>query len=284
MTPLTLEEVLADVQQLPSLPAVIGELIATLDNENANIDQLADGIAKDQSLAARALRVANSSFFGIQHKVASIHDAIVILGFRAVGSLVTAASITSFFKPPAQSGFDLVRFWRHGIGTALCARALARGIPGNAGLDPEAGFTCGLLHDIGVLVLLTSQPTHYAAVLAYRDLHDVDLVEAEWKVLGFDHAQVGAAVATRWRFPAEVARAVALHHVPGDNPNSPLVDLTHVANILAHGLDLAGNPRAMVPPLDLRVWLRLGLDHTSLRELFSNIEREHEIFCDLLSG
>jgi HD-like signal output (HDOD) protein len=104
LTPLTLEEVLADVQQLPSLPAVIGELIATLDNENANIDQLADGIAKDQSLAARALRVANSSFFGIQHKVASIHDAIVILGFRAVGSLVTAASITSFFSRQRNPG------------------------------------------------------------------------------------------------------------------------------------------------------------------------------------
>ena len=278
MTPLMLEEVLADIRQLPSLPAVIGELIETLDNESAGIDQLAEGIAKDQSLAARALRVANSPFYGIQHKVASIHDAIVILGFRAVGSLVTAASVTGYFSPPRGIPFDLTRFWRHGIGAALCARALAR----ISGVDAEAAFTAGLLHDIGVLILVTTRPAHYAQALAWRAAHDCLLVEAEQAVLGFDHAQVGEALASRWRFPADIVRAVALHHAP--DGGTGMVDVVHVANILAHALDLAGDPQARVPPLNPEAWWRLGLDQAALKALLAGIELEHESYCALLAA
>lgn len=284
MTPLTLEEVLADIRQLPSLPAVVGELIRTLDNDAAGIDQLAEGIAKDQSLAARALRVANSPFYGIQHKVASIHDAIVILGFRAVGSLVMAASVTSYFTPPPEMAFDPMRFWRHGIGVALCARALAREV----GLDPEAAFTAGLLHDIGVLMLLTTRPEHYAEVLAARRERDCHLVEVERELLGFDHATAGAALADRWRLPEEIVRAVALHHAPGPGRESSvrpaLDDIVHVANILAHALDLAEDPDALVPPLDVAAWRRLGLDESTLKAILPGIEQAHEGYCALLSG
>lgn len=284
MTPLTLDEVLADIRQLPSLPAVVSELIRTLDNEATGIDQLAEGIAKDQSLAARALRVANSSFYGIPHKVASIHDAIVILGFRAVGSLVMAASVTSYFKPPPEMPFDPIRFWRHGIGAALCARALAR----ETDLDAEAAFTAGLLHDIGVLMLLTTRPRHYAEVLARRQERDCLLVEAEQELLGFDHAAAGAALASRWRFPDEVVRAVALHHTPEPDRESAarptLADVAHVANILAHALDLAGDPDALVPPLDATSWQRLGLDERRLQRLLPSIESEHEGYCAMLAA
>ena len=275
--PLSLEQVLADIRQLPSLPAVVGELVKTLNNEFADIGQIAKGIAKDQSLAARALRVANSPFYGIQHEVASIHEAIVILGFRAVGSLVMAASVMGYFPLPVGIAFDLTRFWRHGIGTALCARALARA----SGGDAETAFTVGLLHDIGVLLLATTRPTHYAKVLAWRAANDCLLVEAEQAVLGFDHAQAGEALASRWGFPAGIARAVALHHAPGGGGD--MVAVAHVANILAHALDLAGDPRARVPPLDMETWRRLGLDRATLKALLAGIEQEHENYCALLA-
>lgn len=284
MMPLSLDEVLADVRQLPSLPAVVVELIQALENDATSIDQIAEAIARDQSLVARALRVANSPFYGIQHKVASIHDAIVVLGFRAVGSLVTAASVTGYFTPPPQVPFNLTQFWRHGIGTALCARALARLVK----LDAETAFTAGLLHDIGVMLLLTTRPGHYADVLAHRDAEDCHLVEAEREVLGFDHAAAGAALASRWSFPREIVDAVALHHAPQADPESggqaTLVDVVHLANILAHALDLGGAPQALVPPVDADAWRRMGLDGDALQSLLPGIEREHEGYCALLAA
>jgi len=281
--PLALDEVLADIRQLPSLPAVISELVRTLDDDLANIDQLAEGIAKDQSLSARALRVANSPFYGIQHKVASIHDAIVILGFRAVGSLVTAASVTGYFPSPAGLEFDLARFWRHGIGTALCARALAQ----ESGQDAETAFTAGLLHDIGVLVLLTTRPRHYRQVLSWRHEQDCTLIDAENHVLGFDHARVGEALAQRWLFPEEISRAVALHHAPEGNAlngKASLADVVHIANVLSHALDLARASDALVPLLQEAAWQRLNLSTTRLKHVLADIEHEHESYCALLAG
>lgn len=280
MTPLTLDDVLADIRQLPSLPALVGELVLALQNEASDISQLADGIARDQALAARTLRVANSPFYGNPNKVASIHDAIVILGYRAVGNLVMAASLTGLFLPAPQTGFNLGRFWRHGIATALAARALARG----SGLDAEAAFSAGLLHDIGVLVLLTTRPHEYTRVLAQRAARDCELAVVERELLGFDHAQVGAALADRWLFPAEIARAVALHHSPSavDGGSNALIDVVHVADVLAHALDLADAPDEWVPVLDALSWGRLGLNAGRVKSLLPGIEVEHGGYCALL--
>lgn len=283
MSAMTLDDVLADIQLLPSLPAVVVELIATLDNEAADIAQLATGIAKDQALAARALRVANSPFYGVQQRVSSIHDAIVILGFRAVGSLVTAAALTDYFAPPPESGFDLARFWRHSIAAALCARSLAQ----HVGLNAEASFTAGLLHDIGVLVLLTTRPWRYAEVLLRRQQDDRELHHLEREILGFDHARVGEALAARWRFPPEIASAVASHHAPlprrADAGRVTLEDTVHVGNVLAHALDLSGDPDDLVPALDASAWARLALGASTLKVMFSAIEQEHAGYRALLT-
>ena len=279
MAPLTLDEVVASVGQLPALPAVVDELIRAFENEAVGVDELAGGVAKDQALAARVLRVANSPFYGVQQKVASIHDAIVVLGFRAVGSLVMAASVTGYFSPAEQSTFDLAGFWRHSIGAALCAKALAR----RTGLDAESGFTAGLLHDIGRLMLVTTHSMHYAKVLAWREEHDCLIHRAERHVLGFDHAQAGEILARRWRFPPDIVRAVAQHHAPAAADARSLADVAHVANILAHALDLGGEAQAMVPPLDPGAWRRLGLDGPALKSMVAGIEREHESYCALLA-
>lgn len=276
---LSLDEILAEIRQLPSLPAVVTDLIRTMNNEAVGIDELADGIAKDQALTARVLRVANSPFYGVQQKVATIHDAIVVLGFRAVGSLVTAASVTRYFAPPAGVGFDLYRFWRHSIGVALGARILARG----TGLSPEAAFTAGLLHDIGRLLLVTTRPGIYQEVMAYRAAHDCLLFHAEQHVLGFDHAAAGEALAARWRFPPDITRTVAQHHVSGPGPGCSLADIVHVADILAHALDLGGDPDTLVPHLEAAVWERIGLGWAGLPPLLAEVEREHDSYCALLA-
>lgn len=276
---LTMADVLADIRELPSLPSAVDALIAALDDDTINIDALAHDIAKDQALSARALRVANSPFYGVQHKVASIHDAIVVLGLKAVGSLIMAASVSSHLKPRADSGFDLSRFWRHSIGTALCARALAR----RARLAPEIGFTAGLLHDIGLLLLATTRPEHFGRIMAWRDEQDCLTHTAEHHVLGFDHAAIGAALAERWHFPPVIVRAVAHHHHLEDDVKATMADVVHVANALARALDLGGEPNALVPPLDAGAWHRLDLSEAAVSALLAKIEREHESYCTLLA-
>jgi putative nucleotidyltransferase with HDIG domain len=274
----TLDVVLENIHRLPSLPSVVNELILALSDDALSVDKLAHGIEKDQALSARALRVANSPFYGMPKPVSSIHDAIVVLGFRAVSSLVTTAALTEFFKTPSLAWFDQSTFWRHSLGTAVSARRLA----GLAGLDPETGFTAGLLHDIGRLMLVVCCARQYEAVVAWRNHEDAYFLDAEREVLGVTHAQAGEALARHWNFAPEIQVAVATHHVPVAGPRASYADLAHVADILAHGLDLARDPYSTAMVLDESALARLRLDWTDLASALPAIENEFDSYDSLV--
>jgi putative nucleotidyltransferase with HDIG domain len=257
---------------------VVNELILALSNEGLSVDQLAHGIEKDQALSARALRVANSPFYGMRKPISSIHDAIVVLGFRAVSSLVTTAALTDFFRAPTLAWFDQSTFWRHSLGAAVCGRRLAA----PARLDPEIGFTAGLLHDIGRLLLVVCCARDYEAVIVWRNEHDAFLLDAENEVLGLNHAQAGEALARHWNFAPEIQQAVATHHHPVAGTQASYADVAHLANVLAHGLDLARDPFALTPPLDASALARLGLDWARLSAALPGIEDEFEGYDSLI--
>ena len=275
---LTPDQVVAAVKQLPSLPSVVLELIENLGQEDADTATLAKKIAKDQALTARALRVANSPFYGLQGKIASIRDAITVLGFRAVQSLVMTAAVTHCFTPAQGAGFDFKAFWRHCIGAALAARELAR----YAGRNGEAAFAIGLLHDIGHLVLATCFPEQTKQVLAYQRQHDCYAAEAERDVLGLDHAAVGAALAARWRFAPAMHEAIACHHAPDDQTGDSLAGIAHLSDFVAHALGLAKDENEMVPKISQLAWHRLDISWAEFQQVLERTEAQHASLCALI--
>ncbi len=270
MTGLTLEHVVADLANLPPLPEVVIEILECFQHDNVDTDEIADKIARDQALAARSLRIANSSFYGLQTRVASIHDAMIVLGFRAVRTLVTAASVTSRFGAIHVEGFDQRGFWLHNAGSALAARALA----GRVGAAADVAFTAGLLHDLGRLALVVRHPAHYTAVREYRERHDCQWLDAEHDVLGFDHTHIGAALARRWRFATVIEEAVAGHHAPDALPAKSLAGIVHVADIVSHVLEFDPHVEDLVPRLSEVAWHRLGLGWRDFRELLAEVDRQ----------
>jgi len=250
------QDIVARLQQLPALPTAVAELLASFGNEDVDIGQLARQIARDQTLTARLLRIANSSFYGLPSRVATINEAVVILGFRAVRSIVLAVGMSRVFRAEDCPGFDPQAYVHHSIAVGLAARGLAL----LTGRNPELAFTGGILHDIGELVLASGFTGQYAAVLAYRNQHDCALVVAERDILGLDHAVVGGLLADNWRFPPSLKSAVAEHHSPSAATTDSLADLVHIADAIAHGLGPAKSSREMVMPIDPTAWRRLGLD------------------------
>jgi putative nucleotidyltransferase with HDIG domain len=272
MTQLHREEVIARLKQLPSLPSAVSEVLASFANEDIDVDKVAQQIARDQGLAARVLRVANSSFYGLQTKVGTIHEAVVILGFRAVRSMVLAVGMNGVFRVEQCPGFDAPGYLRHGVGVALAARSLAP----LGRHSPELAFTAGLLHDIGELLLASSFSSQYVEVLAYRKHHDCFLVEAERAILGIDHAEVGGLLAETWRFPPAIREAIAYHHEPAETSVDSLANLIHVADVTARALGLSGSPVEMVQPLDPTAWARMGGDWDAYARVLPEIEKDFE--------
>jgi|SRR5450830_504899 len=272
MNKVVLDEVLRRIHNLPSLPTVVMELLASIDQEDVKIDALAIKIAQDQALTAKTLRLANSSFYGMSNQVNTIHEAIAILGFRTVRSLATTAALLESFSGGIHASFNVAPFWRHALATAICARELAV----YRQINPEHAYTAGLLHDIGRLVLVTQFHANYEATMAYRNLHDCSLLVAEHAVLGIDHAAVGLALTKHWKFPESVQQAVACHHAPSCLGLQELSIIVMAADVIAHALDLSMSEDDLVPSISTDLWKLLGLNENELFHVFSNTEKQFQ--------
>jgi putative nucleotidyltransferase with HDIG domain len=268
MNRLTPEQLAAGVQDLPSLPAVVMELLSSIEQEDIDISVLAKKVSYDQALTAKTLRLANSSTYGLQVKVTTIQQAITFLGFQTTRNLITAAAITGCFPSGRCEGFHDKAFWRHSIATAACARALARRMRFNQ----DIAFTAGLLHDIGRLVLVTGHPDAYAQVVAWHAQHGGDWQDAEQAILGIDHVDAGVALADHWNFSSTMRQAIAYHHAPDIHGAGFLAAIVHVANAIVHALDLAGEDDELVPRVSSVAWDAMGLNEEAYLHLFRETE------------
>jgi len=268
MSVLTLEQIVQSVQDLPSMPAVVMELLSSIEQEDIDISVLAKKVSYDQALTARTLRLVNSSSYGLQVKVTTIQQAITYLGFQTTRNLITAAALTGCFPSGVCPGFNDKAFWRHSIATAACARALARRMRFNQ----DVAFTAGLLHDIGRLVLVSADPKAYGEVVAMRAREDLEWQDAEQAVLGIDHVAAGVALAGQWNFSDTMRQAIAYHHAPETPGAGFLAAIIHIANAIVHALDIAGEENERVPRIAGIAWDAMGLSEEAYLHLFRETE------------
>ncbi len=223
------DRVLMAFDLLEPLPGHVLEAMRLLDDLTSSAESVAEVLGRDPVLAARVLRLANSALYMRARRVANLRDAVVLVGFGAVRSLLFTAVAYDAFTPGAPGyGLDRVRMWQHALAVATVARHLAR----TRELDGEAAFVAGLLHDIGKIALSHSLEEQYRAVLAAVE-GGADFVEAERAVVGCDHAQVGAEAARRWNLPEPLVQAIEHHHRPDEAAALGLADVVHVADALS---------------------------------------------------
>jgi putative nucleotidyltransferase with HDIG domain len=256
-----LDALIRHIHTLPSLPSVIVEIMQSFNNDKIDTSTLARQIESDLGIVAKVLRVANSPFFGLSGQICSIFEAIVVVGFNNLRGLVTSAAVINIL-PKQLKTFDLQAFWQHSIRTAVCARLLAKPV----GIDQEAAFTAGLLHDIGILVI----GMHFSEAMEKNgiqfDASTPESLRIEHDVIGMDHATLGGEVAKHWHFPEAIQQAIAQHHtsMQADRKNI-LVDVLYVANLFSHSL--SEETTASDTQLKLEAKERLGIDTTELDAL-----------------
>jgi putative nucleotidyltransferase with HDIG domain len=272
MSAITLDDIISKLEDLPSLPAVVMELLTSIDQEDVDIAVLAKKVSHDAALTAKTLRLANSSLYGLQVKVTTIQQAITYLGFQTTRNLITAAAVTGCFAEGQCRGFDDKAFWRHSIATAACCKVIARRLHFNQ----DYAFTAGLLHDIGRLVLVSTFPRDYEAVMAWRSEHDSTVLEAERAVTGVDHVLAGMTLAEHWHFSTTMKLAIEHHHEPDAGGAGLLAAIVHVANAIVHALDIAGDDDELVPTVSAAAFTALGLSEDGLLHVFRETELQFE--------
>lgn len=261
----------AQVGRLPALPQAVLALQSTLSDEAASIDRCAAQIRQDPALAGRLLRLANSAFYGVPGRVASLDDAVRLIGLRSLRLLAMTAAVSLQFPPPREDVLPLAPFWRHALATAFLAQELAAG----AGRPPEAAYVGGLLHDIGRLALAVAQPE--------RALGAFGTPEHERAHLGFDHAELGAAIARHWRLPDDVVTMIGNHHAPeGSGHAASLTDCVHVADALSHNLGYGHRARPEAPDIDASAWQRVMVGPVDVAALGARVAEAVAGTCEAL--
>ncbi|MBB3842870.1 MULTISPECIES: HDOD domain-containing protein [Xanthomonas] len=212
-----LEALFDQLHTLPTVPEVAQDLIARFDDPATNIDVLAHTIERDPVIAAKVLRLANSARFHGLRDSTSVEDAAMRLGFNTLRTLVLASAMTGAFR--AGPGFDLKAFWRHSFEVAGICRLLAR----QHGVDPETAFTCGMMHNIGELLIQSGAPDYASRI--NHETSSAGHAAEETLQLGFGYPEVGAELVRRWQLPVVIQEAIAYQVRPAAAPEGARMPL-----------------------------------------------------------
>lgn len=255
--------------QVPTLPAIVAKALEILNQPNASADQAARLIGQDLALSAKVLRLANSAFYGIPRTISSVDQAIVILGFQTVRSLVMSASVMKILGLGGRGSVDRRGVWRHSVATALAARLLSRKLGRRLGLDTEALFMAGLLHKIGVMILDSAVQGEYEAALRAASSEEArPLPQIEREMLGTDHAAIGAMLCEKWGLPDELRVPIANHIFPRESRSClEQACIIHLSSHLAEISGFAAFVGVSQWPVDPGILEVLGLTPLDIPEL-----------------
>lgn len=276
------QKYVARIKNLPSLPTVAIKVSQLLNDPNSSAKDFDAVIAKDPALTAKLLKLVNSAYYALPYKVESISRAVSVVGFKQVRDLVNSVAVIEAFKDFDPATLDMRKFWEHSLACGVAGRVLS--IFGRQA-NPDVFSTAGLLHDVGKLILLSQSPTEYTKVAKLNAEYAILGYEAELKIFGFSHADVGAELCRLWNHPEALQAAVAFHHNPqaAEPAHQQLTATTHIANIMAHACQIGSSGDQFVPPLNPAAWgltgLKLSVIEPAVDKIYQQVE---EIVAALL--
>ncbi|TVR63432.1 MAG: HDOD domain-containing protein [Candidatus Competibacteraceae bacterium] len=282
MTPKSL---VRSVHTLFSLPDVVIQINSLIDDPATRISDLAEAVLCDPGLAARLLRLVNSTYYNPPYRVGTVSQAIILLGQHELRNLVLTTVAVNLFKglPPEQVNME--RFWLHSIMCGVAARGLARHCRLR---DSERLFIAGLLYGTGKLVFYSQRPDLYREVLQQAGNDERACIAAERRVFGFTYAELGAELLKTWRLPENLYMAVAYHLEPAKALDYRLeAMILHVAVRIVGDLQTdAGDPPSVhVPEQFGPLADLLGLPLESVASLAAEINPQAmEIFGIIRTG
>ncbi len=276
MTKVSIDEIVAKVDELPSLPHIVVRVMELTEDPDSTAFDINEVINQDQNMTAQVLRMANSVYYGYSRRIATVTDAIVLIGFNAVRSIVLAASVSKILKQEL-SGYVMGEgeLWKHSQCAAVFARMLAKK---KKFRSVELAYTATLLHDIGKLVLNSYIGESYQEVLAVVNEEKVPFNEAEDRILGFNHATVGGKVAEKWNLPADLVDAISFHHHPEEAEKNPqLTAVVHLADAMTLQMGLGLGIDGLMYPLSGETMDLLDVTEQELEEVMAEIV---DVFID----
>jgi HD-like signal output (HDOD) protein len=276
-----LKNLVMTIRDLPAMPHVASKVLELSSDPDTSAARLQQVISDDQAMTARILKIANSAMYACSRRIKTLSEAIVMLGFNSIRSLVvTSAARNLYSTGSARMGLKERLLWEHSIGTAFACRLLAD--TRHPALREEA-FLAGLMHDIGKLVLNLQVPDRFDEIVQIVYNENREFHDPENELLGFDHARVGALLVNKWKLSPLLEDVIGQHHSEELlTPDRPLLLYLNLANRFCQKLGIGFQE---TPDLDLCATtsnrhLRFTEDELAevARQLQQTLEVEMEVF------
>ncbi len=255
--------IIMNTSRLPTLPGIITKLNALSENDRTSVQEMARLVSSDQVLSARILKLANSPSYGF-YRVSTISNAMILLGVNVVKSLALSSSIFEMMEK------NSVGLWEHSLGAGVAANIISRRLKLP---ECEEISTAALLHDIGKVIIRLNFGDDYRHLLSLISEEDISMLEAERKLLGTDHSEVGAWLAKSWFLPDKLTEPIFCHHDIAAAPSQQVkAAVVHFADILikASGFGFSGDD--LVPLIQPLAWERLGMSEPVLAQIVEELE------------
>lgn len=259
---------------LPTLPVVAAKIASLVSDPDSSASDIARVMEHDPALTARVLRVSNSAAFGGASRITSVSSAVARLGMRDVHDIALSMSVLGLFK--TKTFLDYSKFWKHSLSVAFATqvmRAHAAKVPKSHADDTL--FTAGILHDIGVFIMVQYAEKIYQHIVTTTGADDLDLFEKEQSVLGITHAEVGSLLLERWHLPDSIVSAVRYHHAPGLAPESSRLAtrLVHLANFACNNQGIDNGLSVFPSKFSESAWFEIGLNVEDIPGIIDEVNR-----------
>ena len=206
--PAKVKDAIARCPALPSLPAVVMQVIEASKDPDIGLAEVSDIIRTDPALSAKLLKIANSPLYSLRRTIHNLREALTLLGLNASLTIALSFTLVKSLKDNQENNNESDLYWRRSLLSATVARHMGFKL-GLSNLEDL--FLTSLLQDIGVMVLECIDGRFY-------DFDDNELVthnkriEHENNNLSVDHAQVGAWLLQSWHIPVKLYKAVLYSH------------------------------------------------------------------------
>jgi putative nucleotidyltransferase with HDIG domain len=225
------------LNRIPPFPAALGRILQVCSSEDPNVFEMARAVATEEMLATRVVQAANAAALAPMQPVSTVQSAVARLGVSTLRAIATSYFLNSTLGGAfASAGLDRVALWRHNLAVAAASAGAA-----SSGVDRDNAYFAGLIHDIGKFILAAELGRTYADCLMEAAASGVELPQAELRVLGVTHAEIGAEAARTWNFAPDVVEAIRCHHdLLGASTLSAVASSVMVGNQVANELGFAG--------------------------------------------
>lgn len=263
-----LKKLIKKIDKLEPVSQIAQKVLSIIEDPESSASELSKIITYDQAVTANLLKMCNSAYFCLPRQIDSVQHAVVFLGMDQVSKIVLMACAAKNLKQK-QEGYDLQEneLWRHSVACALIARELAEK---KEKKQNHLIFTAALLKDIGKLVLNQYVAGSFEEINKLVRNHGLSFAEAEQKVIGIDHAELGAMVADKWKFSSNIVDIIRNHHQPEKSlKNKFETAVVHLADIICMMMGVGVGSDGLAYKLDNSIFERYEFTENDIQEIMA---------------